>query len=148
MCPSPTNSMNKATPHLMINQSGHSAGAGGMVTAMMAVSLAEGLITTKPADGVFNFDAATGKGGIEGNILGWTGFAARLTAGGSSQSLRMEVADTNVGQVAQTAHASGQSFQQLGFFQDGQVGRWSRHTVSNIHNLAGYLLVGGDDWRV
>ena len=102
---------------------------------MVAISLGQSLVGAQPSDGVLNGDAAAGKGGVEGDVLGWAGLAARLPTRG--RSARVQGVDADVGQVADRHRVVGQPLQQSGLFEQGQIRRGATSAGWEIDDLAG-----------
>src|SRR4051794_22828596 len=87
-------------PNLPIDQPGHGTRPGGMIPAMMTISLIQALIPSHPSNTVFHHDSPARERSIEGDILRRTLFAARFAARRRAQTLRMQFVNPNIRQIA------------------------------------------------
>ncbi len=102
---------------LAINQAGHSDNPLGVTGAMMAVGLVQGFIATHSANGMFNLNPATRKGGVESHIFSRTRLTSGFTTGGGPQAGRMERLNSDISQVSDGPHPWRQLFQQTGLLE-------------------------------
>src|SRR5258708_25336106 len=109
-----------------------------MQLTMMTICLSNGLIRPHQANGVFNNDPTAGEGGVIGYVFGRTGFATRFFTRRMGQ--RVQVMDTLVATVADSAYAGWQALKHSGVFDQLDIGQWPRSAVGNIHNLARVLV--------
>src|SRR5258708_897488 len=124
---------------LAIDQSSNSTPPCGVMVTMMAIWLSESLVTTYPTNGVFDHNPPFGKGGVIGDVIGWT---RRTRWFATRRSARAELVDAHISQVTHPAHACGQTLQQGRLFQQRKVSGWASHTVGPIHELACFLVNG------
>ena len=111
-----------------------------MVLTMMPIQLIHCLIAPHPPNRVFNHDAPAGKRAIIRDIFGWPLLAARFAARRRPQSVRMQLIDADVGQIANPAHALGQPLQQARLLQHREIGGRSWHPVGHVDDLAGLFV--------
>jgi hypothetical protein len=109
---------------------------------MMAVRMGDGLIAAHTTNGRLDFDSAAGKAGMVGDIIGRSWLTTRFAAGRSGQPLGMKFVNARVSQVAQSADAGRQAVQQVGLFQQLDVGGGAGHTVGHIGDLPTDLVDG------
>src|SRR5713226_3407701 len=107
-----------------------------MVT-MMPIGLGKGLITTHSTNTVLDDNPPLGEGRVVEHIVRRSGLSARLSTGCCACA---ELVDTHISQIADAAHALRQAVHQGRMCQDRHVGSWPSDTVSDIHDLARFLI--------
>src|SRR5712691_5475084 len=140
MAPRPPRLGNQTRADLLVDQTGDSAHPSGMVAAVFAVGLGQGLVTPHPVQGVFNDDTPPREGCVVGHILGGTVFASRFLAWTESQL--MQVVNTLIATIPNGPDTHRQMLKHRRLFKQRQVRFRTRHTVRDIRNLAGCFIHG------
>lgn len=95
---------------------------------MVPIRLSEGFVAPHPQQGVLDDDPLSGKGGVVVNIGLWARLATGFATGVAAKTLRVQLLDAHVSQVAEDADLGRQTLDKARLFEQGH-GRCSHQPL-------------------